>query len=249
MKITIITAVYNNRDTIQAMFDSIREQTYLDIEHIVIDGNSSDGTKDIIAENKSHIAKYVSEKDAGLYDALNKGINLASGDVVGILNADDLLSDKYTIERVASSFNQNDELDAIYGDVIFFNKDGKVVRKYSSKYFYPWMFRFGMQPAHPSFYVKRHVFSKLGLYNPNYKIAGDFELMLRYLKNANIKYNYIPFSFVKMRIGGLSTSGVKSTVLLNKEILSACQNNGLYTNQFLLYLKYTVKWWGFVFKR
>ncbi|WP_312340368.1 glycosyltransferase family 2 protein [Sphingobacterium sp.] len=248
MKITIITAVYNSKSTIQQVFDSIKSQNYSDIEHIVIDGDSNDGTQKVIENNIQRVAKYISEKDQGLYDAINKGIRLATGDIIGILNADDLFYDNETLSRVASEFTMNGELDALYGDVVYFNEQGKITRKYSSKYFSPWMFRFGMEPAHPSFYCRKEVFAKLGLYAKEYKISGDFELMLRYIKKNNIRCKYLPFSFVKMRVGGMSTSGLKNTVKMNKEILKACRKNGIYTNSFFLYLKYFVKWWGFVFK-
>lgn len=249
MKITIITATFNSEKYINNCLVSVAKQDYFDIEHIVIDGLSSDNTLNQL-NNYNHIAKTISAPDKGIYDAINKGIKIATGDIVGILNSDDFFADDAVVSRIAASFKKYDQLEAVYADVNFVDRENidKTVRHYSSKYFKPSMFRFGFQPAHPTFYAKREVFEELGLYRTDLKIAGDFELMLRFILKNKIKYKYVNDVWVKMRTGGVSTSGVSSVVKLNNEIIKAHKINGLYTNKLFVYSKYLFKWWGFVKK-
>jgi glycosyltransferase involved in cell wall biosynthesis len=226
---------------------SVSSQTYHDIEHIIIDGVSTDTTEEIINRNLESISKYVSEPDLGLYDAINKGIKLASGQLIGILNSDDFFTDQDVIKQVVYEFENND-VQTVYADVDFIDqKSSKIVRFYSSKFFKPWMFQFGFQPAHPTFYTYRKNFLKYGLYRTDMKISGDFELLLRYLKTNNLSYKYINDTWVKMRTGGVSTAGFSSNIKLNKEILRACKVNGIYTNYVFVYSKYLFKWWSFIF--
>ena len=242
MKISIITATYNSEAHIADCVRSVNSQTYDNIEHIIIDGASKDSTVKIIEETPNRVAKIVSEPDKGIYDAMNKGIRMATGDVIGILNSDDFFTSDDVIQTVVESFN-NYDIDALYGDVHFVSPDNlsKSVRYYSSSVFKPSLFRFGFMPAHPSFYMKKECYNKYGLYALDYKIASDYDLLIRYLYKEKIKYNYIKKDFVTMRTGGVSTENFNSRVTLNKEIVRACRKYGIYTNLFMLSLKYLYK--------
>lgn len=246
MKISIITVSYNSERFIRHCISSVTEQTYGDIEYIIIDGNSKDGTLDIIKSFKN--IRYVSENDEGIYDALNKGIRMATGDVIGILNSDDFFADVEVLNRVSKEFIKDPFLDAVYSDVLFVESTdiSKTLRYYSSKFFKPVLFRYGFQPAHPTFYAKRALFEKYGYYRTDLKIAGDFDLMLRFMVINRITYKYVNDLWVKMRVGGISTSGLKSMINLNREILKSCRDNDIYSNCIMVYSKYLVKWWGFL---
>ena len=186
--------------------------------------------------------KWVSEKDKGIYDAMNKGIKMASGDIIGILNSDDFYTDEDVLQTVADNF-LNHSVDAIYGDIHFVHEGnlGKCVRYYSSKMFSPFWLRFGFMPAHPSFYCKKDVYDKAGLYRLDYKIGSDYEMMVRLFKKHKIVAKYIAKDFVTMRTGGASNSNVRSRLTLIKEDVKACRDNGLYTNSLLICLKYLYK--------
>jgi glycosyltransferase involved in cell wall biosynthesis len=242
MKISIITATYNSASTIKECIESVNAQTYKNIEHIIIDGASKDNTLEIINNLPNRVTKIVSEPDKGIYDAMNKGIKAATGDVIGILNSDDFFTSDNIIEIVVENF-KNCDIDALYGDVHFVNPDDitKSVRYYSSAIFKPSLFRFGFMPAHPSFYMKRECYEKYGLYSLDYKIASDYDLLIRYLHREKIKYKYINKDFVTMRTGGVSTENFNSIVTLNKEIVRACKKYGIYTNLFILSFKYLYK--------
>ena len=248
-RISIITVSFNNAGTISDAINSVLAQTYKDIEYIVVDGASSDGTKDIVASFGQRISRFISEPDKGLYDAINKGIRIASGEIVGILNSDDFFCNNTVIERIVESFREN-EIDAVIGDVQFVDivNTSKIVRYYSSKYFKPARFRFGFMPAHPGFYVKRGLFEKLGYYKTDYKIAADFELLIRFLYINHIKYKYVELPFVSMRKGGVSNKSIQSNFTLNKEIARACNENGIKTNYLFIYLKYFIKIFEFLVK-
>lgn len=250
MKLTIITVVFNGEKTIKDCIESVLKQNYDYIEYIIIDGNSSDSTLKIIKEYGENIDFVLSESDTGIYDAINKGINLATGDIIGILNSDDFFSDYMVASRIVESFLRDQKMEALFSDVKFVDKENtnKVLRYYSSKFFKPWMFKFGFQPAHPTFYARKELFDKYGLYRIDLKIAGDFELMLRFLLKNKIKYKYVNDMWVKMRIGGISTSGISSITQASNEIILAHKYNHLYTNKLLIYSKYLIKWWGFLRK-
>lgn len=242
MKVSIITTTYNSGLTLRDTIRSVLSQSYPDIEYIIIDGGSKDNTLEIINKYKDKIAKVISEPDKGIYDAMNKGIRMATGDIVGILNSDDFFTSTNVIENIVKAFESND-IDAVFGDIHFVKPDNlnKSVRYYSSSIFRPSLFRFGFMPAHPSFYVKRICYEKYGLYDLNYKIASDYDLLIRFLYINKITYKYLNIDFVTMRVGGASTENVKSRVVLNKEIVRACRKYGIYTNLFMLSLKYIYK--------
>jgi glycosyltransferase involved in cell wall biosynthesis len=241
LKISIITVCFNANKTIEQTIISVLSQTYQNIEYIIIDGGSVDGTIGIIHKYSSNIDKIISEKDNGMYDALNKGIKLATGDIIGILNSDDFFSNNNILNLIVSKFNENLELDAIIGDVAFVNKTNKIIRHCSTKKWDISKFKFGNMPPHPSFYCKKYCYDKFGYYNTKYKIAGDFELLLRFFYINKLQFLHIPKILVSMKPGGLSTSGVKSTLTINREILDAFKINGLKTNFLFLYSRYFKK--------
>ncbi len=242
MKISIITVVHNNKDTIRDAIDSVLNQTYKNIEYIVVDGASSDGTVEVVQSYGNKIAKFVSEPDNGIYDAMNKGIRLATGDVVGILNSDDFYIDDEVISRVVREFEEKG-VDSVFADLVYVKPDdlGKYVRRYSSKKFKPSKFAYGWMPAHPTFFVKKAFYDQHGLYKTDYKIAADYELLIRFLHKHKLSYSYIDAILTVMRMGGASTSSLKSNWILNKEILRGCHENGIRTNLAKIYSKYPKK--------
>jgi glycosyltransferase involved in cell wall biosynthesis len=248
-KISIITVVWNNKETIKDAIDSVLGQTYENIEYIVVDGASTDGTVEIVQSYGDKITKFISELDKGLYDAMNKGIKLATGDIVGILNSDDFYIDEFVCERVVKEFEEKG-VDSTYADLVFVKTENldKTVRYYDSSHFSPEKFAYGWMPAHPTFFAKREIYEKYGVFKTDYKIAADYELLTRFLAKNKISYSYIKEPIVKMRIGGASTSGIKSNYILNKEIIRACKENGIYTNWLMVLSKYPKKIMG-LFKK
>jgi glycosyltransferase involved in cell wall biosynthesis len=242
LKISIITVVWNNKETIKNAIDSVFGQTYENIEYIVVDGASTDGTVEVVRSYGDKISKFVSEPDRGLYDAMNKGLALASGDIVGILNSDDFYIDKYVIEKIVKEFEEK-KVDSVYADLVFVKPDNldKTVRYYDSSHFNPDKFAYGWMPAHPTFFVKKEVYQKYGLFKTDYKIAADYELLTRFLAKNKISYSYLKEPIVKMRVGGASTNGIKSNYILNKEIIRACKENDIYTNWAMVLSKYPKK--------
>ncbi len=275
MKITLITACFNSEATIRTAIESVISQKGVDVEYIVVDGGSKDGTVDIITEyadktlnsqllTPNFTFRWLSESDKGMYDAINKGIKMATGDVVGILNADDVLASDETLAKIAAQFEGRgkrevgrDRIDALYADIRFVRDGGtveelrtaKTVRYCSAAKWRPWMFRFAAMVPHPSFYVRRECFERLGGYSLDYRICADFELELRYLYLAKLKAAYLPECVVVMRMGGASTAGWRSNVEINREDLRALRSHGIWSCLPLIYLKYLFKIWGFVFKR
>ena len=242
MKISIVTVVYNCVNTIRGCIDSVLAQDYDDVEYIIIDGGSNDGTVDVVNEYKSGIARFVSEKDKGIYDAMNKGVRMATGDVVGILNADDFFYSNDTLSKIAAAFKGNAQLDATIADIVFVNENNsRILRHYHAKKWRPSKFAWGFMPPHPSFFSKRRLFDELGYYKIDYKIAADYELLIRYLYVNKINYQYLPISTTRMRMGGVSTKTLNSIITLNKEIKRACEENNLRTNFPMIYTKYIFK--------
>ena len=249
MKISIITVVYNNKETIKDAIDSILSQTYKDIEYIIVDGASTDGTVDIIKSYGDKITTFISAPDNGLYDAMNKGLALATGEVVGILNSDDFYMNAFVIEKIVKVFKEQN-VDSVFADLVFVKPDNldKVVRHYDSHYFHPSKFAYGWMPAHPTFFVKREIYQKYGVFKIEYKIAADYELLVRFLAKYKVSYFYLNEVIIKMRIGGISTSGLKSNYILNKELIRACRENGIDTNWLMVLSKYPKKILGLIRK-
>lgn len=246
MKISIITVTYNSVNTLACTIESVLKQKYEDYEYIVVDGGSKDATVDIIKEWEPKFngrMRWISEKDKGMYDGINKGIRMATGDVVGIINSDDFYHRDDIFQIINDAFKDHNGIEAIYGDVRFVNPNNldKTVRYYSSKNFKPWRFRFGFMPAHPTFFTYKRNFEKYGFYKYDYHIAADYELLIRHLYVNKVPSLYIPVDFMKMRTGGRSTDGIQANIRLNKEIVRACSENGIWTCMPLLFLKYFVK--------
>jgi len=227
-RISIITVVKNNAQTIKDAIDSVLSQTYQNIEYTVIDGGSTDGTVEIIKSYGGKITKFISEPDNGIYDAMNKGIKLATGDIIGILNSDDVYFNEYVIENVVKKFEETN-VDCVYGDLYFVRKSdlGKVVRYWKSSVFIQGSFSKGWHPPHPTFFVRRAIYEKYGLFDLNFKIAADYELMLRFLEKYKISNSYIPEVLVKMRVGGVSNMSFKNIIKANVECYRAWKVNWL----------------------
>lgn len=242
MKVSIVTCTYNSAATVADTINSVNRQTYPDIEHIIVDGLSKDNTVEVVNAHATYRQRIICEKDNGIYDAFNKGIKAAKGDIVGVLNSDDFFTSPEVVENIVKAFEDNN-IDAVYGDIHFVNANdlSKPVRYYSSAYFRPWMMRMGFMFAHPSFYVKRSLYEKLGIYRTDFKIASDFELLLRFIYKEKIKTLYMPMDFVTMRTGGASTESMKSKNIINKECLIACKENGVYSNMMLMWCRLFVK--------
>ena len=273
MKITLITACYNSDGTIGDAITSVLNQnlTGFDLEYILVDGGSTDGTVDIIKEYSTRSTrstrsthstrltfKWISEKDRGMYDAINKGIKMATGDVVGILNADDVLESPDTLAHVAEAFGSGgvesggvgERVDCVYADIRFVKDDLQTTsRYYSAKHWKPWMLQWGKMPPHPSVYIRRELFEKYGLYKLGYDIAADYELLIRYLRMAKLRTRYLNESLVRMRMGGKSTRGWKSFKTLNKEIVRGNRENGYFCCFPMLLPKYVFKIFEFILPR
>jgi len=246
LRISIITVSFNSANTIRETLNSLFSQDYDNVEFILVDGNSTDETMTIVKEYESKFNVIISENDSGMYDALNKGVRIANGDVIGILNTDDIFTNNNILSSIAKILNNNPDLDAIIGDIVFVNEKNKIIRNYSSKNWSNYKFKFGFMPPHPSFYCKKDCFNKFGYYNTDFKIAGDFELLLRFLYLNKINYKIIQLTMVNMKLGGLSTGGFKSLIKINNEIIKAYKINNLYTNYFLLYSRYFFKIFDFL---
>lgn len=242
MKISLLTVSYNSAATIKDTIESVLTQEYSDIEYIIVDGQSTDGTLAIIKSYDAKISKWVSEPDKGIYDAMNKAISLATGEVVGILNSDDFYCSSKIVSQVATEFSDR-AIDAVFGDLVFVDPDrlDKVVRKYSSARWHPGKFARGFMPAHPTFFVRRKYYQQFGLFKTDYKIAADYELLIRFLYVHRLNYRYLPLTMVTMRRGGVSSRNLMSNIILNKEIIRACRENGIPTSVFKVYPKYFTK--------
>ena len=241
MKVSIITVCFNSEKTIEDTIKSVQSQSYSNIEYIVIDGKSRDSTNDIVSKYEETVSMHISEKDNGLYDAMNKGISIASGDIVGILNSDDVFASESVVEKIVAGFDSKN-IDAVYSDLIYVSEHdlNKPTRLYSSKIFSKRLIRLGIMLPHPTFYARKSCYESLGLYKTNYRVAADFELLTRFI-NKGIKSRRLPFISVKMREGGISSSGLLWRVHQNLEIVRACNENGIYTNIFFVMLKLPYK--------
>ena len=245
MKISIITATFNSGKTVGDTFMSVLNQTYNDYELIVVDGGSKDDTVDILRHYElifNGRMKWISEPDRGIYDAMNKGIAMATGDVVGILNSDDFYTSNGILRKVAITM-QDKNIDAVYGDVHYVHDNDlkKCVRYYSSKPFRRMWMRFGFMPAHPSFYCRREVYEKYGTFDLSYKVAADFECLLRLIFVNRIRTKYLPVDFVTMRTGGASTRGFASHKQIMRDHQLAFKKNGVYSNVIMECMRYVYK--------
>jgi glycosyltransferase involved in cell wall biosynthesis len=249
MKVSIITVCFNSARTLGDTIASVSAQQYPDVEHLVIDGGSTDGTLDVIERHREKLAKVVSEPDRGIYDAMNKGLVLASGDVIGFLNADDLYADREVLSRVMTVM-EREGLDALLGDVEFYKPENpaRTLRRYRSAQFRPDRIAWGWMPAHPALFLHRRVYERFGLFRTDYRIAGDFEYCARIFRDHTLVYRSLPETLVRMRTGGISTGGLRNTVLLNREVLRACRENGIDTNMLKICSKYPAKVLEFLVK-
>ncbi len=228
MKVSVITAVYNNEHTIADSVRSVALQSYPNIEHIIIDGNSSDNSLALIKKNPGRVSTIISEPDEGIYDALNKGIHHASGDIIAFLHADDFFATNTVIEDAVMLFRQA-KTESIYGDLLYVSKDDteKILRNWKAGTFSFSKLKKGWMPPHPTFFVKKSVYEKYGVFDTNFKIAADYDIILRFLGKHKISTAYLPKLMIKMRIGGESNKSVKNIIRKMKEDVRALKKNQL----------------------
>ena len=228
MKISLITISYNSENSISETFHSVKTQLIDNYEYLLIDGGSKDETL-TIARKQGHLSKIVSESDKGIYDAINKGIKNSTGEIIGFLNSDDSFYDENSLKYIADAFDKDTE--CVFGDLIYTDKDENITRVWKGSAFKKGAFKKGWMPAHPTFYCRRSVYENLGLYDDSFKIAGDFELMLRFLEKHNIRSKYIPKTLVNMKVGGASNNGLKSKLDILKEEFRAFDQNDISINK------------------
>lgn len=211
MKVSIVTVVFNGRAFISDCIDSVLGQDYADVEYIIVDGGSEDGTVELIHAYGDRISRFISEKDLGIYDAMNKGIGMATGEVIGILNADDFFSDSGVIGKIAWAFKESGT-DVVYGDLFYISRRNAalIVRRWTGQPYHQRLFASGWMPAHPTFYVRRELFDRYGNYDLSYGSAADYELMLRFMHRFKVKAVYLPDVFVRMRTGGVSNRSFRN---------------------------------------
>lgn len=242
ISISVITVVRDRRDGIEATLRSLNAQSHPDIQHIVIDGGSSDGTLDILRAHADQIDVLISEPDEGIYDALNKGLTFVTGEIVGVLHADDVYARTNVLEVIARVMDR-EQLDAIFGDIAFVarNRPSRRTRRYRSSRFRPSRIGWGWMPAHPAMFVRREVYDLVGPYRTDYRIAGDFEWIARAFGSGSLRYRLLPEVLVHMSNGGISTGGWKSSLILNREVIRACRSNGISTSWLKILSKYPLK--------
>ncbi len=226
MKVTIITVTLNSAKFLEDCINSVINQEYENIEHIIIDGQSTDGTLDIIKKYKDHIAYWVSEKDPGMYDAINKGMRAATGDIIGTLNSDDTLASTLVISNIVGSFTDQ-KVDAVYGDLVYVDQQNtdKIVRVWKGAAFKRGRYKYGWMPAHPTFYFKRELLDQYGYYETHYYTASDYEFMARYLFYFRVNAYYVPKLIVRMRIGGMSNVTIYQRLRANRRDYLAMKRN------------------------
>ena len=242
MKVSIITATFNREGTIKRAIKSIKGQLYRDIEVVIVDGASADGTMAVVKPLLSKNDSCVSEKDGGIYDALNKGIERSSGEIIGFLHSDDIFYNDSVISKVVELF-KDESVDVVYGDACFFRKGNveKTVRYYRSSELSLKNLAWGQMPAHTAMFVRKSIYQNCGGFDISYKICGDYEFLCRLVSSFTPKSVYLPEKIVRMQIGGVSTGGFKNTIILNREVLRSCRANGIYTNLFMVLSKYPSK--------
>jgi len=226
-KISIITVVYNAQNTIERSINSVLGQNFKNIEYIIVDGGSTDGTREIIENYREKIDGFISEPDKGIYDAMNKGIALATGDVIGTINADDYFADNDVLYNIAKVFAEQDTA-ILYGNLDYIDINDKIVRKWRSGKYSKGMFNWGWMPPHPTFYCKKSLFEKLGVYKLDYGSAGDYELMLRFIHLNDINAYYLNMVLIKMVVGGVSNKSLSNRVQAMRFDLKAMRNNNIF---------------------
>ncbi len=226
MKVSIITVTYNSEKYLSDCIESVRKQNYKDIEHIIIDGKSTDNTVNIIRDNSAHITYWISETDRGMYDAINKGIQMATGNIIGILNSDDMLASADVIRSIADCF-ETTNTDSVYGDLVYVDpiNTQKIIRFWKGISYKRFRFRYGWMPAHPTFYMRRELIAQYGLYENHYFTAADYEFMARYLYKHKVGATYLEQMIVKMRAGGISNSNLLSRFRANRRDYLAMKKN------------------------
>lgn len=235
MKISVVTVAYNAHSSIDTTLKSVAEQTHPDMEYIIIDGGSTDGTQAYVKHHAKRLTHFISEPDGGIYDAMNKGLKLATGDVIGFINADDFYASSTVLSNVAAVFN-NSNVDACYGDLCYVQQQdiSTLVRYWQSSDFRPGSFASGWCPPHPTFFVRREIYERFGYFDLSYKLAADVELMMRFLEVHRIRSEHIPKVLVKMRMGGATNRSIKNIVSQNYEIFHALKHHGLPASLFTL---------------
>ncbi|MFN6379387.1 MAG: glycosyltransferase family 2 protein [Flavobacteriales bacterium] len=238
MKVSIVTICYNSAETIRETIESVISQTYKDIEYIIVDGASKDNTCDIVRSFGDRISRFVSEPDRGIYDAMNKGVKLATGDVIGILNSDDFYADANVITDIVSTFEKTNAL-GVYADLVYVNRDNvdKITRTWKSGVYEEGKFLFGWMPPHPTFFVKREVYQTYGHYTTELRSSSDYEFMLRVIHKEKISVGYLPRVITKMRVGGQSNVTLTNRKKANREDRRAWEMNGLKPYFFTIALK------------
>jgi glycosyltransferase involved in cell wall biosynthesis len=251
MKVSIITVCYNSEEFIASAINSVILQKFVDLDYYIIDGGSDDDTISIVESFGECVTHFVSQSDKGIYDAMNKGLALAKGDVIGFLNSDDFYFNSLVIAEVVQAFADNPEVDMVLGNIDFVNPDNLTspVRFYSSFNFAPWKLRFGFMPAHPAAFVKRTAYEKVGRYKLGYKIAADFEWFVRAFLVHKLTYVKLNTALVRMREGGVSTSGLKSYSITSQEQLKALRENGIYSNMFFVLIRLPIKFFQKIFRK
>lgn len=228
MKVSIITVAYNSAETIEDTIVSVASQSHPDIEYIIVDGKSKDNTLSIVDNHKADISKVISEKDNGIYDAMNKGVNIATGDIIGILNSDDFYADENVILDVVRTF-EKENCDGLYADLVYVDRVNinRVTRIWNSGKYYDGLFLRGWMPPHPTFFVRKDIYERYGNYNLHLKSAADYEIMLRFIHKHKISLSYLPRIITKMRSGGQSNLSLKNRIKANIEDRKAWKINGL----------------------
>jgi glycosyltransferase involved in cell wall biosynthesis len=250
MRVSVITVCYNSEKFIARSIESVLAQFHKDLELIIIDGGSTDKTLEVVKSYKDARIKFLSEVDFGIYDAMNKGLKIASGDIICFLNSDDYYADENVLTQVVMNFAENG-YDILLGDIQFFNarRAQQLVRIYPARRFKANRLKFGWMPPHPGFFARRTVYENYGFFDVSYKVAGDFDFIARVFVDSKVEFSYLNRVVVKMAVGGVSTSGLVSKIRLNCEVMRACRQNGIRTNWLFLMMKYPLKIFDMVFKK